>query len=125
MTVLNLTPMLPVHDIEATCRFLQDCLGFGTVFQKPGHAYCARDNGAIRIINAPSDADLDNPERQMHFYIDTDDVDGYYDDHKAALDALPDGSFKPPFDTAWGQREFHILHGPAQFSVGQPIGKTP
>ena len=125
MRVKNLTPMLPVHDIDATCRFMSECLGFKTIVQQSGHAYCARDDGAIRIINAPPEADLDKPERQMHFYVDTDDVDAFYAEHRSALDALPEGFFRPPFDTTWGQREFHVLHGLAQFSIGQPIRKTP
>lgn len=121
MRVTDLTPMWPVHDMDAACAFMSECLGFETLVRSEGHAYCRSGSGAIRIINAAPDADLDDPACQMHFYIDCEDVDERYQRHKDALEALPKGFVKPPFDTHWGQREFHVIHAQAQFSVGQPL----
>ena len=121
MAITNLTPMWPVHDIDAACAFMTECLGFETILRLETYAYCRSGGGAIRVIHAAPGADLDDPARQMHFYIDCDDVDALYSDHAAALNALDEGSFKAPFDTHWGQREFHVIHAQAQFSVGQPI----
>ncbi len=125
MTVLNVTPMIAVADIDAACVFLKDCLGFETGFRGEGYAWCHRDRGAIRVINAPPDADMDDPARQHIVYIDVDDVDQFYEQHRAALHALPAGHFRAPFDQPYAQRELHAIHGPFLFMVGQDIRERP
>ena len=123
--VLGVTPMLAVADIDAACRFLSDCLGFDTSHRMEGYAFCHRDGGAIRLIRAEPGADMDDPARQHIVYIDTDDVDAFHANHRAALEALPDGHFRPPFDQPHAQRELHAIHGPFLFMVGQDIrGRT-
>jgi len=121
MGISNVTPMWPVHDIDAARDFLTACLGFNETFRVDGHSHCQAGEGAIRIINAAPGADLDEEARQMHFYVDCDDVDGLYAVHKTELEALPRTHFKPPFDTNWNTREMHIIYLQAQFSVGQPL----
>ena len=123
MTVLNVTPMLAVANVDAACTFLRDCLGFETGFRQDNYAWCHRDGGAIRLIEAPSDADMNDPARQHIVYIDVDNVDDHYERHRAALDALPEGHFRAPFDQPYAQREFHAIHGPFLFMVGQDIRK--
>jgi catechol 2,3-dioxygenase-like lactoylglutathione lyase family enzyme len=123
MTVLNVTPMLAVADIDAACDFLRDCLGFDTSFRMEGYAWCHRDRGAIRLIEAEPGADMDDPARQHIVYIDVDDVDAFYKEHSAALDELPAGRFRAPFDQPYDQRELHAIHGPFLFMVGQDIRK--
>ena len=124
MTVRNVTPMLAVADIDAARAFLRDCLGFDVSFTMEGYAYCHRGNGAIRLINAEPGADMTDPARQHIVYIDVDDADAVYTEHKAALDALPDGYIRPPFDQPYNQREFHAIHGPFLFMVGHEISET-
>ncbi|SHH57369.1 VOC family protein [Marivita hallyeonensis] len=121
MTVRTLAPMLPVADIDAARDFLRDCLGFEETYRDDNHSYCERDNGVIRLINAPPDADMDDPARQLVIYMDVDDADDIYAKHKNALEALPDRHFRAPFDRPYGQREFHAIHGPFLFMVGHKI----
>lgn len=124
MTVRNVTPMLAVADIDAARAFLRDCLGFDVSFTMEGYAFCHREGGAIRLINAEPGADMDDPARQHIVYVDVDNVDAFYADHKDALDALPQGHFRAPFNQDYGQRELHAIHGPFLFMVGQDISET-
>jgi len=121
MSVRDVTPMLAVADIDAACDFMRDCLGFELRARMEGYAYLARGTGAIRFLNADPDADMDDPARQVAVYIDVDDVDAHYAAHKSALDALPEGMVRAPFSQDYGQREFHVIHGPILFFIGQPM----
>lgn len=121
MTVLSVSPMLAVRDIDAACHFMETCLGFETAVRIEGYAFCHSDGVSVRFINAAEDADMDDSARQVAIYIDVDDVDTLYWRHKRALDALPEGQFRPPFDQDYGQREFHVIHGPFLFLVGQSL----
>ncbi|MDH3264677.1 MAG: VOC family protein, partial [Paracoccaceae bacterium] len=87
MAVSNVTPMLAVSDIDAACRFMSECLGFETRVRMEGYAYCASGAGAVRFIQAPPKADMDDPARQVTVYIDVDDVDALCAAHRAALEA--------------------------------------
>lgn len=119
--IRNATAMLPVVDIDAACAFMRDCLGFETTFRVQGHAYCESGQGAVRFINAPPDADMDDPARQVVIYLDCDDVDALWAAHAKAISALPNSHRRAPFDREYGQREFHLIHGPFLFMAGQPI----
>ena len=85
MAVRNVTPMLAVADIDATRAFLRDCLGFDVSFTMEGYAFCHRDRGAIRLIEAPRDEDCHREAQQQIVYIDVDDVDAFYAEHKTAF----------------------------------------
>lgn len=123
MAVRNATPLLAVADIPGACDFLRDCLGFETRRLEKGYAYCVNGDGAIRFVRADPNADLEDEARQVTVYVDVDDVDAHYAAHREALDTLPQGQFRPPFEQAYGQREFHVIHGPILFFVGQPSQK--
>lgn len=120
MKALRSTPSLPVADIPAAEAFVRDCLGFETVYREEKHALCQRDAAFVRFINAPPDADMDDPDRQLVIYIDVDDVEAFHDAHRSALEALPARHFRAPFDQPYGQREMHVIHGPFLFILGQP-----
>ncbi len=119
--IRDATAMLPVVDIDAACAFMRDCLGFETAFRSESHAYCESGNGAVRFINAPPDADMDDPARQIVIYLDCDDIGAIWHSHQAAIAKLPDSHRRAPFDRLYGQREFHLIHGPFLFMAGQPI----
>ena len=119
--IRDATAMLPVADIDAACAFMRDCLGFETTFRSDGHAYCESGDGAVRFINAPSDADMDDPARQLVVYLDCDDVDALWAKHSTAIMELPESHRRAPFDRPYGQREFHLIHGPFLFMAGHPL----
>ncbi len=119
--IRDATAMLAVADIDAACTFMRDCLGFETTFRTPGHAYCESGHGAVRFINAAPDADMDDPARQVVIYLDCDDVDVLWQQHESAILALPETHRRAPFDREYGQREFHLIHGPFLFMAGHRI----
>lgn len=121
MAVLNVTPMLAVADIDAAADFLQRCLGFRLTFRAESYAYLRQGAGGIRLIGAPPGADMDDPARQMIVYVDVDNVDAHWQTHRDALTELAPGRVRPPFDQPYRQREYHAIHGPFLFMVGQDI----
>ncbi|MFD1340867.1 hypothetical protein [Litorisediminicola beolgyonensis] len=121
MSVLNVTPMIAVADIDATSGVLCDCLGSEQSFRVEGYAYMRHAAGGIRVIEAPEEADMDDPARQVIVSIDTDDVDAYVVRPRAALEDLPEGRMCPPFDQPYQQREFLAIHGPVLFMADQDV----
>ena len=118
--VQMITPIVPFADLEAATTFLKSCLGFETRVLLDNYAYCERDGAGIRLVKAPDDADMDDPARQVSVYICAEDVDAYYEEHSAAIGELPESCRRAPFDQDYGQREFHLIHGPCLFFIGQP-----
>lgn len=119
--IRNASAMLPVADIPAACAFIRDCLGFNVFMHGDTHAYCESGGGAVRFIQAPPDADMDDPDRQIVIYFDCDDVDALWATHADAITALPETLRSAPSDQTYGVREFHLIHGPFLFMVGHPI----
>lgn len=119
----DITPMVPVRDFEDGIRFFRDILGFDVLFRlEDRHAYLKRDQVAVRFIPAPTDPEDDAKRAgQFHCYVDVDRVDGVYESMKSGLETLPAGFVRPPFDTAWGTREFHVAHADGLLlSFGEP-----
>lgn len=121
--IRDATAMLAVADIDAACAFMTDCLGFETRLRISGHAYCCSGEGAVRFIQAPADADMGDPARQVVVYLDCEDVDALWQKHKTAIAKLPESHRRAPYDRDYGQREFHLIHGPFLFMAGHPIAK--
>ena len=121
--IRDATAMLPVADIPAACAFVRDCLGFEVQMHGDTHAYCHSGDGAVRFIQAPPDADMDDPARQIVIYLDCDDADALWAVHSDAIHALPESHRRAPFDREYGMREFHLIHGPFLFMAGHRIAK--
>ena len=106
----QITPFIPVADMERAINFYKTCLGFGhTHRMEDNYAFMRRDDVAIRLLKADPDVDLHAPEREKMIYIDVKDVDGLYSSLQPALADLPEGRVRAPFDQEYGQREFHII----------------
>jgi hypothetical protein len=81
-----------------------------------------RDNAAIRLLEVLPERELGDRRSQQHVYIDVNDVDGLDAELKPELDRLPHGRVRAPFDTEYGQREFHVTDLDALLiSFGQKI----
>lgn len=119
--IRSASALLPVADIPAACAFIRDCLGFKIHMHGDTHAYCESGGGAVRFIQAPPDADMDDPDRQIVIYFDCDDADVLWERHTDAIMALPETLRSAPCDRAYGIREFHLIHGPFQFMVGHSL----
>lgn len=123
MKALRATPSLPLSDVDAGRAFLRDCLGFDVSHREPDGSFCFREGAAVRLINAPPDADMDDPDRQLVIYLDVDDVEAFHQTYAEALHSLPETHFRAPFDQPYKMREMHVIHGPFLFILGQPIPK--
>ena len=97
-------------------------LGFACTYSADNYAFLRRDNAAIRLLEVLPERELHDRRSQNHVYIDVDDVDGLYAELKPELDKLPQGRVRPPFNTEYGQREFHVRDLDALLiSFGQKI----
>jgi len=104
----RVTPFVPVTNLNTSLEFFRDILGFEVRLHSEGYAFIIRDNAALRLIEVGNGRDLHDPKSQQHIYIDVSDVDELYDALKDGLEKLPQGRLRKPFDTAYGQREFHV-----------------
>lgn len=119
-----ITPLVPVSDVGAAVRFFEDVLGFSCSLRNDSYAFVGRDNAMIRLILAPPDADMRDPARQLSCYIDVTDIDALYASLKSALDKLPAGHVRAPFNQDYGQREFHVIFDALLIFFGEATGDT-
>lgn len=108
MTLTQITPFVPCSNLTQQLAFYRDILGFTVGFQTEDYAFLRRDNVAIRLVQVSDHIDLHHPEREGSFYIDVDGIDDLYAALKPALDTLPDGRVRAPFNQPYNQREFHV-----------------
>ena len=104
----QITPFVPCTSLDRQVAFYRDVLGFAVGFQADNYAFLRRDAVAVRLVEVSDHVDLSHPEREGSFYIDVDGIDALYADLKPALDRLPPGRVRAPFDQDYGQREFHV-----------------
>ncbi len=104
----QITPFVPCTDLAVQIGFYRDVLGFELGFQADEYAFLRRDAVAVRLVQVWDSVDLSHPERENSFYVDVDGIDTLYAALKPALDRLPEGRVRAPFDQPYGQREFHV-----------------
>ena len=115
---LDVTPLVPVADLDASVAFYRDALGFEAVRVVPGaYAYLRRDGAALRLQRAGPGVDLSDRAMQLACYVDVDDVDALWEELRPALAALPEGRVRAPFDRGGGRREFHVVDEDAMLAL--------
>lgn len=120
----QISPIVPVSSLERSKNFFRDYLGFAVRFESEGYAYLVRDKVSIRLVPAGNSKDLRDPNSQQHCYIDVSQIDQLYAELSPKLQTLPAGRFRPIFDTAYGQREFHVIDPDALLiSFGERIDR--
>jgi len=105
----QITPFVPCTSLRRQLGFYRDVLGFTVGFEAENYAFVHRDQVALRLVEVSGDVDLSHPEREGSFYIDVQGIDALYDRLKPALDRLPPGRVRAPFDQPYGQRELHVF----------------
>jgi len=105
----QITPFVPVTDMAVSVAFFETVLGFNARIKGPGYAYLVRDSVALRLIPAGPNKDMHHPYSQFHCYIDVQGLDEIYESMQQQLSKLPSGRVRAPFDTNYGQREFHVI----------------
>lgn len=105
----QMTPFVLVTDMDKSLEFYCDTLGFTCGFRADGYAFIKRDKVAIRLVRCDEGVDLSDERRQQSCYIDVENLDDLYASLKSALDKLPEGRVRAPFNQTYGQREFHVI----------------
>ena len=108
MRLTQITPFVPCTNLVQQIWFYRDVLNFDETFRADNYAFLRRDDVAIRLVEVSDHVDLNHPERENSFYIDVQGIDDLYDSLKTALDLLPEGRVRAPFNQDYGQREFHV-----------------
>ena len=103
------TPFVLCSDLSEALAFYE-ALGFdcGVRSDEQGYAYIRATSGAIRLLQ--TGLDLSDERREQMVYVDVPDVDAWWEDRRAFLEALPEGRARAPFDRHYGQREAHVIH---------------
>lgn len=107
MRLRQITPFVCCSDLARTIGFYCDTLESTLGFQADNYAFVLRDDVAVRLIEV--EQNVDTAAQQNSFYIDVKGLDALYQEMKPALDDLPEGRVRPPFNQDYGQREFHVL----------------
>ena len=125
MRLAQITPFVPCTSLDRQVAFYRDVLGFTVGYQADNYAFLRRDAVAVRLLEVDRDVDLSHPEREGSFYVDVEGLDALYADMKPALDRLAEGRVRPPFDQAYGQREFHVADEDCTLVFfGEPVRTT-
>ena len=103
----RITPFVPCRNLARQIAFYRDVLGFEVGFTADNYAFLRREAVAVRLIEVDAGDDLTG--REMSFYIDVTGIDALFGDMRDALNALPEGRVRAPFNQDYGQREFHVL----------------
>ncbi|WP_238367421.1 bleomycin resistance protein [Mesobacterium pallidum] len=125
MRLKQITPFVPCTSLARQVAFYRDILGFEVGFQADTYAFLRRDDVAVRLVEVFKSVDLAHPERQGSFYIDVDGIDALFARLKPALDTLPEGRVRAPFDQDYGQREFHVADEDCTLVFfGEAVGRS-
>lgn len=96
---LYLSPMIPSFDVERTCEFFTDLLGFETYMDSDTYKILHKDNLTVHILRAGEDIG------QIEFYLEVDNIDELWASIKEKVTGL---KVKEPFNRDYGMREIHI-----------------
>lgn len=102
--------VVPVRDIAATIAFYVDVLGFETPDYTPGDRFATvrRGGAALHLTETDDDGALRATANNISLVIHVDGLDALYEQLAPALEALPEGRLRAPFDQPYGRREFHV-----------------
>ena len=101
---------MPVRELAASLAFYRDVLGFEVKVDAPetGYGLVAREGAAVALVATGDAAALKATETNISAYIWVEDLAGLWEELRPALDALPEGQVRPPFQQDYGMREFHV-----------------
>lgn len=98
--VLQISPMIPSRDPDATAAFFRDVLGFDHQDYGGGYHICSRDSHSVHIQRMG-----DSGVGEMSLYIAVDQIDELWSGMEGQVQDL---RHRAPFDQPYGMREAHI-----------------
>ncbi len=108
----QVTPMIWVKDLNVSLDFYTRVLGFSVGLLMDGvYAYMTWGPVAFRLLQdgAGEGEKPSDHTGQLSCYVDVAGLDDLYAELKPALDPLPPGRVRAPFNQDYGQREFHVI----------------
>ena len=102
MRLKKIIPIVPVADVLKSVEFFESVLGFSATVKSENHALLKLDDVALHLQPAGENTG------EIAFYIEVEGIDALYERMKPALDRLPKGRVRSPFNQEYGQREFHV-----------------
>lgn len=122
MTVQQITPFLHVPNMEAALDFFCRTLPFEVKFRHSNYAYLEMAGAGLRMLEEPTRRLTPDGKARVSVYIDVQDVDTLFAEIRTRLEQLPEGSWYPPQDQTWEQREFQVRMPDGDWmTVGQPM----
>ncbi len=102
--------IVPVSDVTATMDFYCDTLGFERrmISDDRTFAIAVHGDAAIHFVRADDAASLHATANHISVYLWVRGIDALFDQWRERLSALEPGRVRPPFDQAYGMREFHV-----------------
>lgn len=120
---IQITPVLPVTDMNRAIAFFGGVLGFAPYVASPGYAYLSREGAAIRLMHH---AITDGSFKAATAYIEVNDLGILCDQLVDALARLPEGRVVGPVDQADYQRELYVRDPDGNLIIfGQLIPAAP
>lgn len=109
-TLTDAISIVPVRDVRATAAFYADTLGFETVevYDDPGFGIVRRDSAVIHLLGTDDAGALEATATNIAIYIWVNGLDRLWSALAPALESLPEGRVRAPFDQPYGVREFHV-----------------
>ncbi len=106
ITVLRISPMLAVADMEATLRFYQEILGFSVVMQSHAYSIVQRDGLTLHFQRAADEEVLRSMREHTEFYLEVRGIRALWEMVKAHKDRF---RIRDLFEREYGMTEFHIV----------------
>ena len=102
--------IVPVKDVRETVDFYVNTLGFeNRMTSEDGNfAIVIHGEAAIQLLKTDDADALKATRNNISIYLWVKHVDALYEQLKPALDKLPEGRVRPPFNQPYGMREFHV-----------------
>ncbi|MBO6784530.1 MAG: VOC family protein [Alphaproteobacteria bacterium] len=102
--------IVPVRDVPVTVDFYADVLGFERRFTADDRSFAIVVHGeaAIHFVATDDPDALKATANNISVYLWVRGIDALYESLRPALDPLPDGRVRAPFDQPYGMREFHV-----------------
>ncbi|MDB6007540.1 MAG: glyoxalase/bleomycin resistance protein/dioxygenase [Prosthecobacter sp.] len=115
----NLSPILPVADMDRSIRFYAEVLGFDTGLQSAAYSIVTRDGASLHLTLADDESVLEVTRGHMSIYLEVRVIEPLW----AHVSCFKDHyKIRDLFDREYGMREFHIIDPDGcLIFVGQPI----
>lgn len=108
--------------MEAALEFFCRTLPFEVKVRHSNYAYVEFAGAGLRMLEEPTRRLIPDGKARVTVYIDIDDVDGLFAKLRPHLERLPEGTWYPPQDQTWEQREFQVRMPDGDWmTIGQPM----